>query len=199
MNQPLSIFDLDGTLVDLCEVHRVAFAKALKEVANLDLTEDQVSSLEGLPTREKCRRLGLNPNFIEHINQLKQQFTDLSVVKPNDRVLKAVAKARRFGLVAVYSNSVIATVQQALSNAGLAHMIDVVIGNDSLMVKKPKPDSQGYEAIMALLGANADSTIIYEDSPAGIEAARRSGARVVIVKDQLVGPEAVSDPALTWE
>nr|MCR5660704.1 HAD family hydrolase [bacterium] len=50
--------------------------------------------------------------------------------------------------------------------------------NDGTLPGKPEPDI--YLKACANIGADIKSTIVFEDSPAGIEAARRAGAGLII-------------------
>ncbi len=56
-------------------------------------------------------------------------------------------------------------------------LFDVII--DGSMVKKSKPDPEGYLTAAAALGFDAADCIVFEDSIQGLEAGRASGARVV--------------------
>ena len=49
-------------------------------------------------------------------------------------------------------------------------------------VTRNKPDPEGYRKAMAHFGADAAHTIIFEDSPTGLAAARATGAAVFKVE-----------------
>ena len=57
--------------------------------------------------------------------------------------------------------------------------MDLIIANDE--VKNPKPDPEMYLLAMQKLNITPEETIIVEDSPHGIEAARATNAEVRIV------------------
>jgi HAD superfamily hydrolase (TIGR01509 family) len=67
-----------------------------------------------------------------------------------------------------------------LQSAHLYEYLDVIIGNDE--VSKSKPDPEMYLVAMKKLGVKPEETLIVEDSPHGIEAAKASGAHVYEVK-----------------
>ena len=48
-------------------------------------------------------------------------------------------------------------------------------------IEKKKPDPEGFLLVMNHFGIVPENTIIYEDSQAGIAAARASGASVMII------------------
>src|SRR5207248_11216278 len=64
-----------------------------------------------------------------------------------------------------------------LKGAGLASRFDVIV--DGHQVERPKPFPEIYLRAASLLGVAPGNCIIFEDSPAGVAAARASGALVV--------------------
>ena len=48
-------------------------------------------------------------------------------------------------------------------------------------VSSGKPDPEGYLLAAARLGAAAKDCLVFEDAPAGVEAARRAGCDVVAI------------------
>jgi HAD superfamily hydrolase (TIGR01509 family) len=67
-----------------------------------------------------------------------------------------------------------------LTYAGLLDSIDVLVTNQD--VRDPKPNPECYFTAMEILGVSPEETVIIEDSPYGIMAAKASGALVVTVK-----------------
>jgi len=59
-----------------------------------------------------------------------------------------------------------------------------------------KPDPAIFLAAMNRLGAAPSKTLIFEDSPAGLEAARRSGARTVALAGTLENSALRAEPGL---
>jgi HAD superfamily hydrolase (TIGR01509 family) len=180
----LTIFDMDGVLVDLCEIHRRTFQKALSILCDIGVSHEaylQRKELEGLPTKTKCSLLGLSEDETRRVNTKKQELTmrALRDLHPNRRVIEAVCTARDFGPVACYSNSVKQTVEMALSRTGVLNLFDFILSNEG--VKSCKPNPEGYFKIMAWANHEPDETVIFEDSPVGIKGALTSGAHVVKV------------------
>ena len=67
-----------------------------------------------------------------------------------------------------------------LERAGLRQYFQVVV--DGHQVRRPKPDPEIYLRAAELLGIAAQDCIVFEDSLAGIEAARGAGMRPVGVR-----------------
>jgi sugar-phosphatase len=56
-------------------------------------------------------------------------------------------------------------------------------------VQRGKPDPQGFLLGAERLGVNIGDCLVFEDSPAGVAAARAAGAQVVIVGELVAGTE----------
>jgi HAD superfamily hydrolase (TIGR01509 family) len=186
----LVIFDLDGVLVDACEWHRAALNKALKEACNYEITtEDHYELYNGLPTRVKLEILGnkgiIDISLAETIEKLKQKFT-LEVINQESKIqvekIELLQFLKQKGiLVGCYTNSIRQTAELMLKTTGVLPLIDKLVTN--LDVKKPKPDPEGYELCMKHFNFTGEQTLIVEDSPYGIESAKKSGAKCLEVNN----------------
>ena len=54
-------------------------------------------------------------------------------------------------------------------------------------VKRGKPDPEVFLLAAKLLGAQPDDCVVFEDAPAGIEAARRAGMACFVIASTLTG------------
>ncbi len=188
------VFDLDGVLVDAAPWHYESFVKALR-VFGYDLSpEEHDKSFNGLPTAEKLRLLSSQTTFPKKlhrlVNSLKQKFTDEIFNErcqplPHIRQLLENLKSRGYKL-AVASNSRRATVDMVLAKMEISGFFDVILSHEQVLRPKPAPDI--YLTAFAELGIDASHTLIVEDAPAGIQAARASGATVL----QVSNPEQVT-------
>ena len=68
----------------------------------------------------------------------------------------------------------LAEIRMGLAGLGLP---PVVVTSDD--ITRSKPDPEGYLAAAARLGARPADCIVIEDAPAGLEAGRRAGMRVI--------------------
>jgi len=78
----------------------------------------------------------------------------------------------------------IARSRTAVAGVGLPA---VVLASEDVPVGKPAPD--GYLRAAELLGVDPSDVVVFEDAEAGLQAARASGAQVVVVGDH-DGPAA---------
>ena len=58
-------------------------------------------------------------------------------------------------------------------------LFDLILTGDD--IKKSKPDPEGFLTAMKYFEIEPKDTLIFEDSPVGIEAANKSGATVFVV------------------
>jgi HAD superfamily hydrolase (TIGR01509 family) len=68
-----------------------------------------------------------------------------------------------------------------LDKVGLIEYMDIIITNEDSVNHKPHPEQ--YIKALVHLNAFPENTIIVEDSPKGLDAARLTGSRVFQVKD----------------
>lgn len=80
---------------------------------------------------------------------------------------------------AVASNAEPANIRFVLEGAGLRRHFETLV--DGHQVARPKPAPDIYLRAAELLGARPADCVVFEDSPAGLAAARTAGARVVAV------------------
>ena len=62
-------------------------------------------------------------------------------------------------------------------------MFDLILAQEDVPRKKPAPD--GFLLAMEHFGISPENSLIFEDSPEGIAAARAAGAPFLLVKDIL--------------
>lgn len=82
--------------------------------------------------------------------------------------------------MAVATNGEPANAAFILEKAGLRRHFGVVI--DGAQTERPKPDPEIYRKAAERLGVAPADAVVFEDSKAGVEAARAAGARVVLVE-----------------
>ena len=178
------LFDLDGVLVDATEWHYEALNRALR-LFGFDITRyEHLSSYNGLPTRRKLEMLsvekGLPVAIHSVLNRLKQIYTRDEIVarcRPVFEKEYMLSRLRHEGYrLAVCSNSIRDSLETMVRQSGLSDYVEFVVSNED--VTKPKPDPEIYQLAIARLGVTPEETLIVEDAPHGLEAARRAGAHI---------------------
>lgn len=178
----LAIFDLDGVLCDLREVHFEALNGALIRHGRDPIGRDEhLRRFDGRPTWEKLRMLGVGEEHYRAINDDKQEQTRRLLpdhVRPNDFLRQMLSEARDAGYkLAVASNARKSTVDACLNLLGVTELFQWVVTPEGGIPPKPSP----YMHLRLMMWASACplTTVIFEDSPKGLAAAHASGAKVV--------------------
>lgn len=173
---PALVFDLDGTLVDSAPDIAAALNAALTEEGAAPLSLAQVISFigNGMPALVTKARvhLGLDAArepailaaMLRHYGHGQTRLYPGAL--PALRELKAAGYA-----LGLCTNKNIGPTRQVLAACGLDDIFDVVIGGDSLAVKKPDPAP--LRAAIAALGTEA--LLYIGDSEIDEETARRAG------------------------
>lgn len=181
------LFDMDGVLIDAREWHYETLNEALALLGlNISRTE-HLAVYDGLPTRKKLEMLskvrGLPPRLHDFLNAYKQNLTYQAVIEKCRPVFHheyALARLKREGKhLAVCSNSVRTTVETMMKQADLLKYLDFFISNQDVV--RAKPDPEIYLTAIERLGLQPQECLILEDNDHGIQAARASGAHVLVV------------------
>jgi beta-phosphoglucomutase len=182
------LFDMDGVLIDARDWHYEALNRALG-IFGMSIERDaHLATFDGLPTRRKLEILsasrGLPRGLHEFLNTLKQAHT-LEIIharcRPRFQHQYALAALKWAGYrLAVCSNSVRRSVEEMMRLASLDGYLDLQLSSED--VARAKPDPEIYTAAMARLGLRPAECLIVEDNEHGIQAARSSGAHVLVVE-----------------
>lgn len=188
------IFDLDGTLVDTCDVHYRALNQAIETVAGINWViseEDHLSTFNGLNTKKKLQILSeqsnLDPKFHKDIFAKKQELTEIYInelVKENSDLKETLKLLKKRGLkIYCATNCIRKIANLILRNLGILDHFDAVLTNED--VQYPKPNCEMYLRCLDQTETPIDprEAIIFEDSPLGILAAENSGCHVIKVND----------------
>lgn len=181
------IFDLDGVLVDTCELHYETLNQAISTVVGEKFVisrHEHETVYNGLSTRMKLEKMtGLSTESRSKIYDRKQELTTeaFSTLLPSSRLQEMLAGLRSRGYrIACASNCIRNTVHTVLYRLGVHSLFDVILSNEDVECPKPAPDI--YRLAMDRLGVTPDETLIFEDSYVGLRAAVASGAGVHYVR-----------------
>lgn len=172
------IFDCDGTLLDTMPLHWSAWCAICNETG-LKFDKESFFALAGVPGREIIRELaneqGITLDPIEVYARKRAFFLKgLRSVQVIPCVVRFALDARRLGIpIAVASGSSRSQVEQALTEAGIRDLFEVVVGNEDYQNAKPSPDA--FLTAAKLLGVEPQDCWAFEDSDIGIEAIKRGG------------------------
>ncbi|WQE44650.1 HAD family hydrolase [Brevundimonas diminuta] len=174
-------------MIDAKDWHYEALNDALA-LFGMEIGRDaHLSTYDGLPTRTKLEMLtetrGLPRRLHSVINQVKQKRTAEIAIqrcKPTFNHAFALSRLRDDDMkMAVCSNSIRKTIELMMELSDLSQHLDLIVSNED--VSKAKPDPEMYLKAMSELGVQPHETLILEDNEHGIQAARASGAQVLVI------------------
>lgn len=185
------IFDLDGVLVDTIAMHEQAWQE-VAQVGGRNLSHAETDQLRGL-RRDECLQL-----IFPDADLSADQINDLLTIK-NDAYIQAISKRNPHELLTpnalelihairkhnlklgLASSSVNASV--VLEHVGIASLFDIIAGGKAVSRSKPQPDI--FVWVAGALQVFPQHVLVFEDSVAGITAAKQAGMHVVGVANPL--------------
>lgn len=190
------IFDVDGTLAETEEAHRLSFNTAFAEAA-LDWDWSQALYRELLKVtggKERIRHflereaIPVGDDTASLIGRLHARKTEIYTARviagevafrPGITELIQEARRRRvaLGIATTTSRTNVEALITACLGARAMIWFDAVICGDMVPAKKPAPDV--YVAALETLGVPASRAVAVEDSENGIRAARAAGIAVI--------------------
>lgn len=190
------IFDVDGTLAETEDLHRISFNAAFAEVG-LDWEWDRALYRELLAVtggKERIRyyihefngKIDLTPDGVRALHERK---TAIYVARmaggalgPRPGILRLIHEAREAGLKCAIATTTSRANVDILLQAAFAPNAETwfaaVAAGDEVEHKKPAPDV--YALTLERLGLSAQECIAIEDSRNGLESARRAGLNCII-------------------
>lgn len=191
------IFDVDGTLAETEEVHRLAFNRAFADAglpwvweaefyaellrihggrARLDHFIDSYAP----PMADKGRALADELHAAK--TRLFAKLVDRRLARPRPGVERLIEEARSRGLAVVLATT--SSVENAealiLANFGIDGLekITAIVGGVDVVAAKPAPDV--YLLALERLGLAARNCVVFEDNGPGLAAATAAGIRTIV-------------------
>lgn len=178
------IFDLDGVIADTISLHYESWVR-LGQDFNIPFTPEDYEPMLGLP-RRACLELFLkgrpvSEDLAQTMMARKNAYFHelLDALTPNDAapgVADLIREGRAAGLkIALGSSS--QNARLVLAKVGLLDFFDVI--GDGLTVARTKPAPDIYLWVADRLHLTPQQGVVFEDSGAGVQAARAGGFWVV--------------------
>ena len=180
-----ALFDLDGTLVD-SEVHTDTAIRVIAErhgVRGFSLPHTETRGRTWTHISD-VMRVGakLAASTAELADELLAYWTGIAAdVTPVPGAPEAIREATTRLPLAVVSSSPRAVIDTFLAKLGIADCVDprARIGGDAVCASKPDPE--GFLKGARALGVAPPDCLVFEDSRAGLEAARAAGMRSMFI------------------
>lgn len=180
------LFDLDGVLVDTAQYHFLAWQRMASELG-IHFGEAENEQLKGVSRAESLNRIlawgrkALSDTEKQHWMTLKNEwYLELVRGMPANDYLPGAYEflvASRAAGIKVALGSASKNAPLILERLGWMPLFDALV--DGNVVTASKPDPEVFLEGARRLGLQPEECVVFEDSEAGVEAARRGGMKVV--------------------
>jgi HAD superfamily hydrolase (TIGR01509 family) len=171
------IFDMDGVMIDSEWIYKKACQNVLEKYgkeADEDLFKAQMgrSMDEAQNIIVEMTLIDVEPEKIgkEYTNEYLRLSKKL--LKPNPGLFDLINSLKDRVLLAVASSTEQKVVEKILERFEIKDTFSAITGGDKVRHSKPEPEI--YLLTSRKLGIDPDNCIVIEDSPAGIESAKKS-------------------------
>jgi beta-phosphoglucomutase len=179
------VFDFNGTLSHDEPVLAAIFGELFAEHGKPLSAQEYFDELAGRSDTEIVRTwLGddhpdVDAVIAARVERYRERVGDGSTVP--EAVREAVRYAAARVPVAVVSGAARAEIETVLAGSGLSEVVQAIVSGDD--VARGKPDPEGYVRALALLDAGlaVDEVVVFEDTQAGVAAAKAAGMRCLAV------------------
>lgn len=211
---PLSalLFDVDGTLAETEEIHRLAFLDAFAEEGldwdwNVDLYRALLKTTGG---KERIRRFldetgvdraAFPDHRVARLHARKTEFYGRRIaagrvsLRPGVERLLREARDRglRLAIVTTTARPNVAALLEATLPGEGAGLFETMVCGDEVAAKKPAPDA--YREALARLALPPAAGLAFEDSMNGLAAARAAGLATIVTPGVYTAHETFADAA----
>jgi beta-phosphoglucomutase len=206
------IFDFDGVIVDTEPLHYAAFQRLLEPIGLGFTWETYVNDYMGFDDRDafieafKGAEICLNPTSMqEMIDRKAEVFQEIirGGISAYPGVVNLIRTIHDHRIpLAISSGALRSDILPIIESLGISDCFDIIVTAED--VARSKPDPECYRMAHHKLGQlrsldlTADQVIAIEDTPAGIESAKKAGLQVLAVtnsytSDHLSHADCITD------
>jgi beta-phosphoglucomutase family hydrolase len=190
------LFDMDGTLIDNMGVHSQVWSEFLSAHDVLITPEEFYAQAAGR-TNAEILHLLIGPHLdAGQVKDMSAQKEELyrqryrPILRAVDGLEDFLRSASAAGIrMAVASSAGHENIAFHLSGLGLRAYFQAVVGSEDVLRGKPDPDL--FLTAADRLGVFPADCLVFEDTPTGLEAARRAGMQAVALTTSYC-PEVLS-------
>lgn len=175
------IFDMDGVIIDSRPVHFAAYCDIFRNEFNIQIEDDESWFGKGarFSVPHFLNKYGLNADVVEITEKKRIKFEELyeqvDLIKDVDEFIKIlVSNGMKVGLATAARRHEMA---MAMNKFNLYHYFDSILALEDVENMKPHPET--YLRSLNHLNVSANECLAFEDSPVGIEAAKRAGIKCI--------------------
>lgn len=180
------LFDFNGTLSDDETELEAAYGNALLDMGLPEMTAAEYASLLGRSEPDIAAALmaarGRSAEAAEDLlERVGEQYAVICRVNPRvsersvELVVQLAEKGWQLGIV---TGTLRRLIEPVLMERGISNHLHCVLTIEDVEIGKPHPE--GFLRAAELIGeAEVDRVLVFEDSPAGVQAAQAAGMKVV--------------------
>jgi HAD superfamily hydrolase (TIGR01509 family) len=182
------LFDLDGTVADSMPLHLRSWQQAVAEFGG-SFPEEMFYSLAGVPLPRTVEllneRFHTNMPVEATVHRKEQLYLELlPELEPIAEVLHHVHAQHGKIPLAIVSGSPRLSIHRTLTQLGIFHRFDLLIGAEDYTHGKPEPEP--FLLAATRLHVAPERCLVFEDADAGIQAAAAAGMKWVRVPQSFV-------------
>lgn len=176
------LFDFNGVIIDDEHLQEEAIRVAL-DGSGYTLSKDEfIAHFVGRSNLDGFASFVSAGDVSELLDRKRKVYSSLLSDKI-PIIPEVIGFARRLHsrgfLLAIVSGSPKHEILDILDRMEIAKLFSVIISSDD--VSKGKPDPEGYLLAAESLGVSSNKCVVIEDSPAGLEAAKRAGMKSIAI------------------
>ncbi len=179
------LFDMDGTLVD-SELMTEPVIRAYCREAGMPVPEFDWTEFYGVKWTQVAERMhehhgesGSVAGMARRLHQLWEKMCAESPPEPVPGAREAIEKAHALMPTAIVSSAFRASIDATVSRMEISKFVTRRVGADDYVNSKPAPD--GFLHAADELEVAPEHCLVFEDSLAGLNAARAAGMKVIAV------------------
>ncbi len=182
-----AIFDLDGTLVNSMPLHIQAWQRLATEF-NFTIPEEWLYAHGGVPSYkigqlliEQHNLQGVTGLDLSHLKTKYYQET-IHKVEIFPEMLKVLALLQQHHIpMAIGTGTYLANAQIIVAQTPLHNYISTIVSAEDVQRHKPFPDT--FLEAAKRIHVVPQHSVVFEDTPLGIEAGKSGGFKTVLVKN----------------
>jgi beta-phosphoglucomutase family hydrolase len=186
LNSKAFLFDMNGTMIDDMYYHTRAWHKVLGDLgAGLSMEQTKLH-MYGKAEEMFDRIFGPNKFGDQELHDIimNKELAYQEAFRPQLKLINGLGaflqKAKAAGIsLAIGTAAPKTNVDFVLDGLQLHSLFPVIIGAEDVTTSKPDPEV--FLSAAAELKVNPADCVVFEDSPKGVEAAKRGGMKAVVI------------------
>lgn len=186
------IFDLDGTLVDSMWIWKQIDIDFLGK-RGISFPEDLQKEIEGMSFTETAQYFIQRFALDEPLEAVQAEWNEMAMhfyghrIKLKEQVMPLLEYAKKQDIkLGIGTSNSRALLQEVVEANAIDHYFESM--RTSCEVEKGKPNPDIFLKVAEDLGIRPEHCLVFEDTHAGVIAAKRAGMRVIAVYDALSEP-----------